>query len=113
MGEGERRELIPLLGLPPHETLSKLFQEEFDSRSIDWPVTVEVSSLDTVKEYVARDFGVGVGVVVPGEKTMKGTRPLVLEEFQPMVVGAIWQGQLKPVAETFLERAKVRAKALG
>ncbi len=104
---------VPLLGLPPHEVLSKLFQEEFDARGVDWPVTVEVSSLDTVKEYAAQNFGVGVGVAVPGEKPLKGTRVMVLKDFRPMVVGAIWQGQLKPVAATFLEKAKVRAQELG
>lgn len=104
---------VPLLGLPSHEVLSKLFQEEFDARNVDWPVTVEVSSLDTVKEYVARDFGAGVGVSVPGGKPPKGVRTLVLEDFQPMVVGAIWQGHLKPVAAAFLEQAKLRARDLG
>lgn len=104
---------VPLLGLPPHELLSKMFQEEFDARNVDWPVTVEVSSLDTVREYAARGFGVGVGVAVPGERNQAGVRCLVLPEFQPMVVGALWQGQLKPVAATFLERAQERAKELA
>ena len=101
-----------LIGLPPHELLSKMFQDELVSRNIDWPVTVEVSSVDTVLEYVARGFGVGIGVAVPGEKPPKGVRTLILEGFAPMVVGAIWQGQLKPVAAVFLEQAKVRAKGL-
>ena len=101
-----------LIGLPPHELLSKMMQEELDTRSIDWPVTVEVSSLDTVLDYVGRDFGVGIGVSVPGQKIPKGVKSLLLPEFQPMVVGALWQGQLKPVAARFLERAQKRAEEL-
>ncbi|MDQ8191880.1 LysR family transcriptional regulator [Roseibacillus persicicus] len=104
---------LPLIGLPPHELLSKMMQEEFDSRNVDWPVTVEVSSLDTVIDYVGRGFGAGVGVAVPGDKLPKGVRSMSLPDFQPMVVGALWQGQLKPIAATFLERAKVRAAQLG
>ncbi|MBK1833796.1 LysR family transcriptional regulator [Roseibacillus ishigakijimensis] len=103
---------LPLIGLPPHELLSKMLQAEFDSRQIDWPVTVEVSSLDTVKDYVARGFGAGIGVAVPAEKPPSGIRSLVLADFAPMVVGALWQGQLKPVAEEFLTLAKARAKVL-
>ena len=104
---------LPLVGLPQHEVLTKIFQDELDSRNINWPVEVEVSSLDTVKEYVARGFGVGIGVAVPGEKMPKGVSTITLRDFPPMRVGAIWQGQLKPIAERFLEAAKVRAKELG
>ncbi len=104
---------LPLLGLPAHEVLHKIFQAELNARQIDWPVTVEVSSLDTVKEYVARDFGVGMGVAAPEERFVAGVRTLVLEDFAPMVVGAIWQGQLKPVANAFLELAKQRAQSLN
>ena len=103
---------LPLLGLPPHEALAKIFREAFDARDIDWPVKMEASSLDTVKEYVARDFGVGVGVVDPGGKSLKGMRTMELKGFPPMVVGAVWQGQLKPVASAFLDASKKRAEEL-
>lgn len=104
---------LPLIGLPSHEILSKMMQEEFSARNINWPVEVEVSSLDTVTEYVARGFGVGVGIAIPGDKPIKGVRTIVPKGFSPMVVGAMWQGQLKPIAETFLEAAKTRAKELA
>lgn len=104
---------LPLIGLPSHEILSKMMREEFSALKINWPVEVEVSSLDTVTEYVARGFGVGVGIAVPGDKPIKGVRTIVPKGFSPMVVGAMWQGQLKPIAETFLEAAKTRAKELA
>ena len=103
---------LPLVGLPQHEVLTKLFQEGFDTKQINWSVEVEVCSLDTVTEYVARGFGVGMGAVVPGSKPPKGVRTIVLKDFPPMRVGAIWQGQLKPIAASFLEAAMVRAKQL-
>ncbi len=104
---------LPLIGLSQHEIFSKLIQEEFSARNIDWPVTVEVSSLDAAKEYVAKGFGVGMGVAVPGEQLPKGVRTLKPSGFEPLVIGALWQGQLKPVAEKFLEAARLRSRELA
>ena len=53
---------FPLVGLPPHEVLSKMFQEALDERNIVWTPSVEVDSLEIVEEYVARGFGAGVRV---------------------------------------------------
>lgn len=103
---------LPLVGLPPHEILHKLTQQEFSQRNIDWPVSVEVSSLDTVIQYVSRGFGAGIGLAVPGEKLPKNIRCIPLPGFAPMVVGAVWQGQLKPVAAAFLDLARKRAGVL-
>lgn len=103
---------LPLVGLPVHEILHKLTQQEFSQRNIDWPVTVEVSSLDTVMQYVSRGFGAGVGLAVPGEKLPENVRAIPLPDFAPLVVGAVWQGQLKPVAAAFLDLAKERARVL-
>lgn len=104
---------VPLIGLAPYEVLNKMIQNEFSSRQIDWPVTVEVGSLDAVREYVANGFGVGMGVVIPGDKLPKGVRCFKPSGFPPLVVGALWQGHLKPVAKLFLEAAKLRSKELA
>jgi hypothetical protein len=36
----------------------------------------------------------------------------MMKDFEPLVVGAVWQGQPKPVAAAFLEAARGRAGAL-
>jgi DNA-binding transcriptional LysR family regulator len=102
----------PLVGLPPHEMLSKIFQEELDARSIQWEPSVEVDSLETVAEYTARGFGAGIGVSIPGVKPKTGVREVPLTGFAPLVVGALYQGSLKPLARDFLDAAKKRAKEL-
>lgn len=103
----------PLVGLPPHEMLSKIFQEELDARSIQWEPSVEVDSLEIVTEYAARGFGAGVGVSIPGVTPRAGVREIPLSGFAPLVVGALYQGALKPLARDFLDAATKRAKELA
>ena len=104
---------FPLVGLPPHEMLSRIFQEALDERSIQWVPSVEVDSLEVVKEYAARGFGAGIGVSIPGTKTRTGLREIPLPGFAPLVVGALFQGSLKPLAQDFLDAATRRAKELS
>ncbi|MDP0490445.1 MAG: LysR family transcriptional regulator [Verrucomicrobiota bacterium JB023] len=103
---------LPLVGLPAHELLCTRVQDEFDRRNIHWPVSVEVSTLDAVKEYVARGFGIGLGISVPYDAIPDGVRSLVLDDFSPLQLGAMWQGNLKPVAEKFILSARQRAAQL-
>ena len=103
----------PLVGLPPHEVLSKILQEALDERSVQWIPSVEVDSLEVVKEYAARGFGAGIGVSIPGVSQGPGLRELPLTGFPPLVVGALYQGALKPLAQDFLKAAMSRAKELS
>ena len=102
----------PLVGLPPHEVLSKILQEALDERSVQWIPSVEVDSLEVVKEYAARGFGAGIGVSIPGVSQGPGLRELPLTGFPPLVVGALYQGALKPLAQDFLKAAMSRAQEL-
>lgn len=103
---------VPLVGLPPHELLSELFQEALEAREIEWAPSVEVDSLEIVEEYVARGFGAGVGVQIPGRPLPAGVRAISLRGFPPVVVGALYQGSLKPLAKEFLTLASKRAREL-
>lgn len=103
----------PLIGLPPNEVLQQLFRKEFDRREINWPVAVEVNSTDVVHDFVARGFGVGVGIYIPGVDGTKGVRALSLEGFPPLVIGAMYQGRPKGVVMDFLRIAKEHVKTLA
>ena len=84
----------------------ELFQKEFDRHEVKWPVSVEVNSTDVVRDFVVRGFGVGVGVFIPDLPNPKGVKPLVLPNFPPLVIGAMYQGKAKGVVEDFLAIAK-------
>lgn len=103
----------PLVGLPPHEILGKIFQEALDERDIVWSPSMEVDSLELIGEYAVRGFGVGIGVGIPGKDPPPGLRAIKLTGFPPLVVGALYQGALKPLAKGFLDKARKRAKTLA
>ncbi|MGB0144980.1 MAG: LysR family transcriptional regulator substrate-binding protein, partial [Akkermansiaceae bacterium] len=103
----------PLIGLPPNEVLQQLFRKEFDRREINWPVAVEVNSTDVVHDFVARGFGVGVGIYIPGVDGSKGIRALPLKGFPPLVIGAMYQGRPKGVVMDFLRIAKEHVETLA
>lgn len=103
----------PLVGLPKEELISKIFQDELAKRQVNWTPSVETDALDVIEEYAARGFGVGLGVDIPGKKFLKGLRVLRLKDFPPLVVGALFQSDLKPIAQTFLDRARALASKLG
>jgi DNA-binding transcriptional LysR family regulator len=104
---------LPLVGLPPREILGKVFQEALDEREINWTPSMEVDSLDLITEYAVRGFGVGLGVAIPGKDPPAGLRAIKLQGFPPLVIGALYQGTLKPIAKGFLDKAKKRAKSLA
>ncbi|BDS05803.1 LysR family transcriptional regulator [Oceaniferula spumae] len=102
----------PLVGLPAYEEVSQLFQKEIDNRGVNWPIAVEVDSLDGVQQFVRCGFGAGITVRIPGVDLPKGMKAIDLDEFPPLVIGVVYQGSLKPIASEFLEAATVRARAL-
>ncbi|MDA8975054.1 LysR family transcriptional regulator [Akkermansiaceae bacterium] len=102
----------PLVGLPANEVLQQLFQREFDKRNITWATSVEVNSMEVIRDYVLRDFGVGLGLMIPGLKIPAGIKAIALKDFPPLVIGALYQGAPKALVAQFLETARQRAKSL-
>jgi DNA-binding transcriptional LysR family regulator len=102
----------PLICMPANETITKLFREGLRKISVNWPTSVEVSSLDLIPSYVRAGFGIGVSVIAPGEKPPPKIRLLCLPNFPPLIIAALWQTKLPPVAEAFLETIKAHARTL-
>ena len=98
--------------MPANETITKLFREGMSKVGVDWPTSVEVSSLDLIPSYVCAGFGIGLSVVAPGKKPPVKIRLLPLAGFPPLIIAALWQGKLPPIAEAFLAAIKSHARVL-
>lgn len=110
--KGESEVDIPLVGLPQHEAVTQLFQKGVQDRGVSWAVAVELDSLDGVQHFVRCGFGAGIGLRIPGMSLPKGVKAIDLEGFPPLVLGVVYQGTLKPIAQKFLAAAVGRAKVL-
>lgn len=110
------RAKVPLVGLPSHEALQQIFQKGLQKRQVHWDVSVEVNSLDVIQSYVRRGFGAGLAVGVPGESGedfgVEGCKVIPLEGFSPLIIGILYQGLIKPIAQEFIDETISYAKTL-
>lgn len=101
-----------LMSPPPHDPVSRAFQNELARRSIIWKATDDGNSLGLVDTYVRHGFGVGLTLALP-RRLPSGLRALRLPGFPRVPVGAIWQGVLHPVMERILDGLARRAKSVS
>lgn len=102
----------PLITLPAGEGICRHFQRELAKRSIDWFPSLEVSSLGLIETYVANGFGTGLGIHIPKAQPALKVRRLPLEEFPPILVGALWTGKRTPLMDCFMQECHKRAAFL-
>ena len=93
----------PLISLPAHEPIAANFQRSLQKLGVDWAPAMVVSSMELIETYVAKGFGFGASVIVPGIKEPAGIRRIVLRGFEPLAVGALWNGTPTPLMRTFIE----------
>ena len=98
-----------LISLPAIEGISRAFQQELARRKIDWPIGIELNSIDLIETYVINGFGIGLSLALPGAKAPKGVRLLPLEDFPAISIGALWRGQQSPLAQRIVSLLKHRA----
>jgi DNA-binding transcriptional LysR family regulator len=100
-----------LICLPPTETIPRQFQQELARKGFEWMPRIEVSSLPLIETYVAYGYGVGLYVDIPRYTYSSKIRVLRLDDFAPVVLGALWPGKITPVIQAFLEEMRHRIEA--
>lgn len=113
-GQLWRRDKITetLICLPADEMVSRNFQQGLAKLGVDWFPGIETSALDLIATYVAGGFGLGVSVAIPQVEFPRQIRAILLPDFSPVVVGALWRGKPKPLLQACLDEFQSRARAL-
>jgi len=106
----QRRVSEPLICLPETSSVARAFQNELRRRGMHWPQTIEATSLDLIRRYVANGDGVGVNVHIPAAKRARDVREFVLADFPRITMGAVWHGALTPAVGAVIEGVHAYAK---
>lgn len=106
---------LPLISLPATENIARLFQAGLAKRGLRWEAALEVSDVSLIPRYVEEGFGWGVSVAIPGVLPPDGVRamPLPAPDFQPLALGLLHTGDLKPLAQRFVEIVRAYAAHLS
>lgn len=97
-----RRPEFPLISMPARESISVIFQRGLRRLGVEWPVTIEASSLTLITQYVADGRGMGVTVGLSELVKAPHVQVLALDGFDRMEVAAVWRGELTPLLRDFL-----------
>jgi DNA-binding transcriptional LysR family regulator len=96
----------PLICLPQTEAMSRIFKKGLLQRQVDWPQSIEASSMDLVTRYVANGYGIGLSVNAAEVVRHPLVRVLPLDDFESLKIAALWSGELTPLVRTLLEEAQ-------
>lgn len=96
----------PLICLPQTELMSRVFRRGLQQRDVDWPQSIEASSLDLITRYVANGYGIGLSVDAPEVTRHANVRVLPLSDFPSLEIAALWSGEPSPLVSAFLEEAQ-------
>lgn len=102
-----------LVTLPSNEPIYRNFLQGLSRLGVDWFPGIEVSTIKLVETYVAHGYGIGLSVSVPKARLEPPLRLVPLPDFEPVRLGAVWQGRVTPIVQAFLDAIEQRAKALA
>lgn len=103
----------PLISLPKSEPVAQLFQKGLLAKSLRWEPSMEVSEVGLILDYVARGFGFGIAVDIPGAAWPEGVKKVKLPaSFPPLSIGAMHCRDTKKVAERFVHLAAAQAEKM-
>jgi DNA-binding transcriptional LysR family regulator len=100
----------PLICLPQTEVMSRIFRQGLVDRQVDWPQSIEASSMDLVTRYVANGYGIGLSVNAVEVVRHASVRILPLDDFPSLEIVALWSGEPSPLVHAVLAEAQIYVK---
>jgi len=100
-----------LITFPESEPVRARFQRGLEERGVEWVGGIEVNSIRLIECYVANGFGIGLTVAAPGVGSSPEVRCIPLEDFPRLTIGAVWSGELTPIARQFLAEVEAQISA--
>ncbi len=101
---------VGLVGLPSHEMLPRMFQQELGRRGLVWRTAMETSSQDLVTIYVRNGLGVGLTVRTPRLEEDSTLRVFPLTGFPTLPIGVFWRGRPGAMTQAFIELLTARTQ---
>jgi DNA-binding transcriptional LysR family regulator len=97
----------PLISPAATETISRHFQRGLARRRLTWTPSIVASSLETLAQFVAEGYGLGVSLA--GTTAHRGVRALPLPDFPPVEIVALWLGRPSPLVTAALDAMRTYA----
>ncbi|MGJ8632751.1 MAG: LysR family transcriptional regulator [Luteolibacter sp.] len=110
-GIRELAETHPLIRPPQTTPVAKLFGKGLNRKNIRWPARIEISSIEVINTYVAKGFGIGLSLKIPGTKPPKGVTEFPLNGFPQLKIAALWRGKPAPLTTAILDGLRQRVKS--
>ena len=101
-----------LISMPAREGVTVVFQRGLRRRGVDWPVTIEASSIDLITQYVAAGRGAGVSLALAELIEHPKVRVLPLPDFEMLDIVALWRGEKSALITGILEEGRRYAAEL-
>lgn len=101
----------PLICLPENSGIVRSFFRVLKRRGVSWPQIVETTSLDLVTRYVANGDGIGLNVAVEPKLKVRDVKTLPLAGFPPVIMGALWRGELSLLQRAAMDGVRAYAQA--
>jgi DNA-binding transcriptional LysR family regulator len=96
----------PLICLPQTEAMSRIFRIGLQERRVNWLQSIEASSMDLIRRYVANGYGIGLSVNATEVTQHASVRVLPLDDFESLEIAALWSGEPTPLVRSVLVEAQ-------